>query len=453
MADKKTKTDEKEVKQVAVYPPLVMTASKKSAIRQYERPTDTKYEDWVELYETDAIFGAGIDAIVDYVAGAGITVKFCDSTKDGEEVDKWDVPDAWQAVRRSKMNRLAKLYIKDALLNGTAYAELVRTNGPDTEVFKVANIPPGKVRVRRDEHMVPLEYIQEIGGTNDVKFRVEDVVVYKFHEVTGKAYGCSTALRVIESCNILRNMGLDLAEFVGTKAFPPLLWILGTAEKPWDPRDVMKFVAERETVDPGTQIGVAGDVACEAVGVKDATLDVSDPMNFFASEIVNGMQLPSALSTVIKVSNQFVAETQMTAFKIFVDSIRTDLRELFELDMVDKILVSYGKPTLYSEVVFEPHSAEEERVDVNNVIQLLNSKLYTIEYALKKLGDPVEEAQRGTIAQDAGVDPSGMGQSKGTGQAAAGAAASQVDIRKGDNKSSQVQNDGRKGSRRKKVSA
>lgn len=451
MAD--TQPQPEDVPQQAMYPPLAYQARFK-ALRNYERPSDTRYEDWVELYEKDPIFGAGIDAIVDYVAGAGITVKFHDTGKDGEEIDLWDVPDAWKAIRRSKLNKSMKLFIKDALLNGSAYLELVRANGSNTAVFKVANIPPGKMFVKRDEHMVVQEYIQEIGGENDVVFPPENVVCYKFHEVTGKPYGCSVALRVIEACNILRNMGLDLAEFIGTKAYPPLLWILGSEEKPWDPRDVQKFISDRETVDPGSQIGVQGDVSCEAIGVKDATMDTSDPMNFFASEIINGMQLPSALSTVIQISNQFVAETQMTAFKIFVDSIRTDLKELFEVECFDILLQSYGKDSLFSEVVFEPHSAEEERIDVNNVIQLLNSQLYTKEYALEKLGDPVEEAQRGEFLQSAQVDPSGMNQKAGTGQAAAKAAASQVDPRKAQNKKGQTKpNDARTGSRRKNVTA
>jgi hypothetical protein len=176
-------------------------------------------------------------------------------------------------------------------------------------------------------------------------------------------------------------------------------------------------------------------------------------MNFFASKVVNGMQLPSGLSSVIKVSNQFVAEVQMTAFRIFIDSIRTDLKELFEVECFDEIMRSYGHDNLYSEVIFEPHSAEEERIDVNNVIQLLNSQLYSKEYALKKLGDPVDEAMRGEMLETAQVDPSGLGQKNKTPGAAASAAAAQVDPRKSQNRASQVKNDGRSGSRRKNVGA
>lgn len=451
-------TTEKQdvVAPTAVYPPLVAVAQMRKNSRQYERKPDTRYEDWVVLYETDEIFGAGIDVIVDYVRGAGVTVKIHDLNKDGEEVNLWDVPDVWKVIRRSKLNEMFKLFIKDALLNGTAYDELVRMNKADvkSQVFSIVNIPPGKVVVDRDEHMTIKQYVQDIGSdTDNVKFPVENVVAYRYHEITGKPYGCSVACRVIESSNILRNMGLDLAEFIGSKAYPPILWILGTPEKPWDKDDITAFIAARETVDPGCQIGVGGDCKADAIGVKDAVMDVEDPMNFFASKVVNGMQLPSGLSSVIKVSNQFVAEVQMTAFRIFIDSIRTDLKELFEVECFDEILRSYGKDNLYSEVVFEPHSAEEERVDVNNVIQLLNSQLYTKEFALKKLGDPVEEAQKGEFVQAAGVDPSGMSQSKRTPGAAASAAAAQVDPRKSQNKKGQVSNDGRAGSRRKTVKA
>lgn len=438
-------TDDKSGKPKAVYPPLASTTKGQ---KEYERPPDTKYDDWVELYETDPIFGPGIDHIVDYICGAGITVKLHSVSKNGDEVPVWEAPQFMNAVRLSRRHRVNKLFVKDALLNGTAYIELVRTkaNSIDAPIHKFKNIPPAKMRVYRDKYMNVLSYKQEIGGSEEPEFRPENVVEYKFHEVTGKGYGCSVARRVIEASNILRNIGLDLAEFIGTKAFPPLLWLLGVGPngKPWDRDDVIAFMAERESVHPGDQVGVSGDVDAKAIGVADAALDVSSPMNFFASEIVNGMQLPSALSTVIEVSNQFVTETQMTAFDIFVTSVRNDLAELHEVELFDKILLSHGYDDLYSEVVFEQHNWEKERVDVNNIIQLLNAKLYSVEYALHKLGDPVDEAQRGTIINNAPLqDPSGTG--SGTGE---NKNLDQLDTSKSDNTTDDVDDDGRDGSRR-----
>lgn len=435
------KEDDKSGKQKSVYPPLATTTSSQ---RTYERPPDTNYDKWVELYETDPIFGAAIDNEVDYIAGMGVTVKFHSLSKKGDEVSIFEAPEVVRAMRLSKVNKLIKMQIKDAILGGDGYLEIVRTKSGNIKapVYKAVNIPPGKMRVLRDEHMNVLSYKQEVGGTDEPEFKPENIVHYKFHEVTGKGYGCATARRVIEASNILRNIGLDLAEFVGTKAFPPLLWILGSPEKPWDADDVAAFMAERTSVNPGDQIGVAGDIDAKPVGVADAALDVSKPMNFFASEIINGMQLPSALSTVIEVSNQFVAETQMAAFDIFINSVRNDLKELLEVELFDEMLTSHGYDDLYSEVIFEKHNWEKERVDVNNIIQLLNSKLYSVEYALHKLGDPVDEAQRGRIINDdITVDPSGT--ANGTDNL------NQLDSSKGDNKDEDTdEDDGRAGSRR-----
>lgn len=444
--------DGKVGKQLSVYPPLVTAgggSASKSGKKEYERPDDNRYDDWVELYETDEIFGAAIDNMVDYICGSGVSVKLHSLALKGDEVNVMDYPEAYRSLRITRTHKLMKLFVKDALLNGTGYAEVVRTvrNSEDAPIYKFANVPPGKMRVYRDEHMTPLSYKQEIGGDNEPEFKPVNIIEYKYHEVTGKPYGCSVARRVIESCNILRNIGLDLAEFVSTKAFPPLLWLLGSMDKPWDRDEVTAFMAELDSIGPGKQIGVSGDIDAKGIGVNDTALDVSKPMDFFASKIINGMQLPSALSTVIEVSNQFVAETQMTAFDIFVTSIRKDLSELFEIEMIDALMLSHGYDDIFGELVFEPHNWEKERVDINNIIQLLNSKLYTIEYALHKLGDPVDEAQRGTFVQGSLVDPSGMG----TGDGSTGTENDQMNIEKSNNKKEDVDDDGREGSRRSNV--
>ena len=345
-----------------------MVKKKKEVER--ERPDNNRDLYW-DIYRTDAIVGALTDFKISFVLGAGMKVAIFD--ENGAEVN---VPEFNQILRRSKPRSIMSQFLKDSSVSGDGYIEKMFSGDGGAKITRFDVIPTDEMVINRDGFGKVESYVQELGESeNDYPvFEPTQVVHYRNRAVSGEAYGRSDIEPITEVSEILRDMIIDLSNFISTKAYPPLLWKLGTKEQPWGKADIDAFALERADVEPGDQIVVRGDVDGIAVGVAGQTLDINPYLTFFASLIVSGLRSPSTLTSVISNVGQFTADSQTNAYARMINDIRADLAELLEVELFDYIIHFNGYGENYrSKVTWEKHDDESLRLAVNNIIQLVQN--------------------------------------------------------------------------------
>jgi hypothetical protein len=351
-----------------------------------ERPERDSDLYW-SIYKTDPLAGAGIDYTIDFVVGAGFTVKLYDD--DGNEQI---IPEFQKIIRQSEPRRIIGEFLKDGLVEGDGYLYLMSSANDKDYIAGFDVIPARQVTIIRDEFNNIYEYIQELGESESSYPRFEPgrVAHYRNRPISGEAFGRSDIEPITEASEILRDMMIDLSNFISTKAYPPILWKLGSEDNPWGRELVEDWCSEREEIEPGDQIAVQGDVTYESVGVRGETLDVKPYLMFFASMVVSGLRIPAALTSIVGDMGQFTADSQSNAYARRINDIRQQLSELLEVSLFDRILRANGWGQYHSVVTWNKHDDESERIAVNNIIQLVNSKVLSREEARVSLNYPQE---------------------------------------------------------------
>ena len=390
----------KEIETVETKP---MSNVKKGKGKERERPIDNRDLYW-SIFRTDPLVGACIEFTKSFIIGAGLKVTLVDL--DGNEVV---VPEFNDIIRRSKTRTITSMFILDALVDGTGYFEkLMSKDGNEINKFNV--VPARTMVVYRDQKGEIEKYVQELGDSEDdyVEFKPSEIVAYRNRALSGSAYGRSDVEPVTEASEILRDMTIDLANFISTKAYAPIVWKLGTSEMPWSKPEVDAWAADREDVEPGDQISVQGDVSSEVVGVGDNAFDVRPYLTFFASMVVSGLRVPATLTSVITDIGQFTADSQSNAYARRINDIRTELSELLEVELFDYIVKynGYGD-NLRSKVEWLRHDNESVRLEVNNAVQLVQNSIISPEEARMKLNydQEVLGMLRNAIDNPEGAEP------------------------------------------------
>ena len=383
---------------------------KKKSDTKRERP-DAERDLYWDIYRTDPLVGACVDFTISFVLGGGMDVRLFND--DGEEVT---VTEFDSIVRRSKPRGVMSQMLKDGFVGGDGYIEKMYVDKSDV-VGKFDVVSTKQMVINRDEKGVIESYVQELGtGEKDyAKFEEHEIVHYRNRGIAGEAYGRSDIEPITEVSEILRDMMIDLANFISTKAYPPILWKLGTPEVPWSKPEVDVWAADREDVEPGDQISVQGDVEGEAIGVRGETVDIQPYLTFFASLVVSGLRVPATLTSIIPNIGQFTADSQTNAYTRRINDIRNELAETLEVDLFDYIIIQNGYGTnLHSEVTWKKHDEESTRMAVNNLIQLVQNSIISREearidagFAMEVTGEllkPVDKAEGGTPAINPEVD-------------------------------------------------
>jgi hypothetical protein len=359
------------------------------------------------IYKNDSLVGAGIDYTASFVAGAGVTITLYDINDSAIEDLEFK-----RLLRVSRINTLIRDVVKDMTVIGDAYIEKVKGTGTDKFVQLTAR-KPDEIKVTRDIHDNPLSYIQEIGDNPSEypEFEPQELIHFKNRGMTGEAYGISDISAVIGNAEILRDMSTDLANFIATKAYPPILWKLGTAEKPWGKPNVEKWGNARAEPEAGDQISVSGDIDAQAVGVSKEALQIGEYLKFYAALIVSGLRIPATLTSMDTSIGQFTADAQTNAYKRRIADMRVYIEELLQVEFIDAYIAQAGlSDGTYAVITWNTHEGEESRLAVNDGIQLLQNGAISMEELRMATGWSVEvigelkKAIDNTEGTNAGVD-------------------------------------------------
>lgn len=384
--------------------------------RAASAPQD-EIEDHRAVAYTDPHVREALMTLLDWIVGDGFSIQprpFSEHLESGGadlEVDSdlADVPadEDQQKALAAKLERLLRLsefwpvweqWVQYAMIDGHSFMELVVEDG----VFKPKLLPTEDMGRKVDE-FGQLEYYELDTGEDDpIKYDPHEVAELWFLKDPMEDFGRSLVEPIAEQADILRDMELDYARFVATKAYPPILWKLGTEEEKWTEPQIQGWLDTIEQIEPDSMLAAGHDVDYDLVGVTSTSstagaMRLEETFKHFQDRIVTGLGVPAMLMNMEGGGNsQGEAVAAMPAFKRrirrYQNRIKTATEQQILRSLMFNSLEAADQDKVVPEFEFGEYSAAEERLDADKAMALLNNGLLTPEAAARRAGiDPDSE--------------------------------------------------------------
>jgi hypothetical protein len=364
------------------------------------RPTEApeqKIREYRLIADTDPHVGEGIDTLVDYLIGSGYNIKPANVVGTDEEQTDEDIADLKALVETSQFGNVIFEWVWHALVDGTGFLEIV----VEDDVFKPKVLPTEEMEVETDEYGTVTQYVLSTPDGDEIEFEPYDLAVLRFHKHPGEDFGRSLIERCEEQADMLRDMEIDMARFIATKAYPPVIWKLGSDERPWTQDHIDGWLDTVSEIEPESMLAVGHDVDHDIVGVTSTSsssgaMRLEPVFNHLLQRIYTALGVPAFLGNVSSEGGRNEAVATMPKFDRRIQKYRSIIRSAIRHQVFVSILAGDSDPAeasvLPPEFEFGQHSSEEERLDADMAIKLVNNGLLTFEAAAKRIGiDPETE--------------------------------------------------------------
>ncbi len=375
---------------------VIKPASGATGRPEVSEPPEQQIEKF-RLIARDPHIADGIDTLVDYLVGSGFAVTPANIPFTEQEQTDEDIADFKKLIESSQFETVLHEWVWHALVDGTAFLEIVVEDG----VFKPKLLPTERMKIQTDEFGNVEEYLMEDeGGADDIPFDAFDIAVLRFHRHPGEDFGHSLVERVEEQADFLRDMEIDLARFISTKAYPPVLWKLGTEERPWSPNQIEEWLETVEQIEPESMLAVGHDVDHDVIGTSSTSasagmLNLDSTFAHLQKRIAAGLGVPAFLMNMDVDVNRNTSVAVMPKFDRRIQRYRATIRQAIRHQIFVSILGD-PNPEDYTEYPpdfeFGQHSSDEERLDIDAAIKLFNEGFLTREAFAHRVGiDPEAE--------------------------------------------------------------
>lgn len=369
-----------------------------------KQPPAQAIEEYRLIADTDPHVGEAVETLVDYLVGSGFTIQPANIPgTDTEQTDE-DIADVKRLIETSSFESVLIDWVWHALVDGTGFLELVIEN----DQFRPKVLPTEDIEIVTDEFGNITQFIQSGEGGDDIEFDPHEIAILRFKRHPDEDFGHSIIEGVQEQADILRDMEIDTARFVATKAYPPILWRLGSEERPRTEDEIDEWVDNIEDIEPESMIAVSHDVEQDIVGVTSTSstagaMRLEETFKHFIRRIATGIGVPADVMNEDVLSGD---ELQVALQKfdrrvkryqnIIRDAVRT---QIFPSLMADSTMLEFSD--LPPDFEFGKHSSEEERLDARMAINLVNNAMLTREAAAKRMGiDPETEMPTGSALDE-----------------------------------------------------
>jgi len=371
-----------------------------SAVRPSEPPAQ-KIQEYRLVCDTDPHIKEGIETFVDYLIGSGWSIEPANivGADQGQADEDTEVASMRELFAMSPTWEEAyDMWVKHALIDGTGVMEIV----VEGDVFKPKVLPTENVQIQTDEFGTITGYIYETEDGDEIEVGPYDLAILRFHRHPGEDFGRSLIEACEEQADMLRDMEIDMARFIATKAYPPILWQLGTEERPWTETQIDDWLDTIAQIEPESMLAVGHDVDHDVVGVTSTSsnagaMRLEGTFQHLLTRIYTALGLPAFLGNINMDAARNEMVGQMPAFDRRVQRYRNKIRHAIRQQVFVSILGGdddqYGENAILPpEWEFGQHSSEEERLDAEMAIQLVNNLMLTREAAVKRVGiDPETE--------------------------------------------------------------
>lgn len=356
-----------------------------------------KIEEYRLIADTDPHVGEGIDTLVDYLVGSGYNITPANIVGTDKNQSDEDIAELKKLVETSQFEEVLFEWVWHALVDGTGFLELV----VEDDTFRPKVLPTEDMEVQTDEYGNVEEYILSPESGDDIPFDPYDLAVLRFHKHPGEDFGRSLIERCEEQADMLRDMEIDMARFIATKAYPPVIWKLGSEERPWTQDQIDGWLDTVSEIEPDSMLAVGHDVDHDIVGVTSTSsssgaMRLEPVFNHLLQRIYTALGVPAFLGNVESDGGRNEAVATMPKFDRRIQRYRSIIRSAIRHQLFVSILAGDSEPgkadVLPPQFEFGQHSSEEERLDADMAIKLVNNGLLTFEAAAKRIGiDPETE--------------------------------------------------------------
>jgi hypothetical protein len=366
-----------------------------------EGPPEQRIEEFRTIYDTDPLVGQAVDKMVEYLVGSGFNIEprnvpFTDTEQTAE-----DIADLKRLVELSDFNGKLIEWVKRAVVDGTAFLELVWNS--ETDEFEPNLLPTLDMEIQPDEYGNDGKYILDTSGQDgEVEYESHEVAVLRFYRQPKEMWGHSFIERAQEQTDMLRDMEIDMARFISTKAYPPILWKLGDADNNihWTDDQIEGWLDTVENIEPDSMLAAGDDVDYDVVG-STSTSSESGVMNLdgtfthLQTRVATAFGIPAFLLNLDAGTGRNDSVTQMPSFDRRIQALRVPIQNAVE-QQIFRSIMGHPDPENFTDMVprfeFGEHSSEEERLETDEALKLFNNGFLTREAFAQRVGiDPEVE--------------------------------------------------------------
>ena len=366
-----------------------------------EKPPERRITEFRTIYNSDPLVGQAVDKMVEYLVGSGFNINPRNVPYTDTDQTHEDIAELKQLIELSNFDSVLIDWVRRAIVDGTAFLELVWDS--ETGEFEPNLLPTLDMEIRPDEFGNDGEYILKQGGEDDdVEYGKYEVACLRFYREPGELWGHSFIERAQEQADMLRDMEIDLARFVSTKAYPPILWKLGDADNNihWTEDQIEGWLDTVENIEPDSMLAAGDDVDYDVVGTtstssESGVMNLEGTFNHLQTRVATAFGIPAFLLNLSSDTGRNDSVTQMPSFDRRIQTLRVPIKNAVERQIFRSIM---GHPTpeeytdMLPEFEFGEHSSEEERLETDEAIKLFNNGFLTPEAFCERVGiDPEQE--------------------------------------------------------------
>jgi hypothetical protein len=364
-----------------------------------EKPPERRIEEFRTVYNSDPLVGQAVDKLVEYLVGSGFNIEPRNVPYTDTEQTSEDISELKRLVELSDFNGKLIEWVKRAVIDGTAFLELVWNS--ETDSFEPTLLPTLDMEIEPDEFGNDGKYILKNAGddNSDVEYESHEVACLRFYRQPKQMWGHSFIQRGQEQADMIRDMEIDMARFISTKAYPPILWKLGDADNNihWTDDQIEGWLDTVEQIEPDSMLAAGDDVDYEVVG-STSTSSQSGIMNLdgtfehLQSRVATAFGIPAFLLNLDGSSGE---SRQMPSFDRRIQSLRVPIQNAVE-QQIFRSIMGHPDPENFTDMVprfeFGEHSSEEERLETDEALKLFNNGFLTRKAFAERVGiDPEVE--------------------------------------------------------------
>lgn len=363
-----------------------------------EDPPKTQIDRYRAIRRTDPHVAEMVNTIVDYITGVGFNVAPANipGTEEGQTDE--EIAPFKLLIESSEFKPVLDQWVDTALTDGAAFLEIV----VEEEKFKPKVLPTKRVSVQTDEFGTITGYeLDAPGASEPLEFDPDEIALLRFFPVPGTSFGRSIVEPIQEVADMLRDMEIDYARFIETKAYPPVIWKLGDEDRYYSETQLQDWLDTMEEIEPESMIAVNHDVDHDVVGTTSTSssagaMSLEPVFKHLLHRMHAGVGVPPFLTGMDTDINRNTSVAVMPKFDRRIQRFREVLKHTIRYQIFVSILVGDGDVADFSgvppEFEFGEHSSEEERLETAEAIRMFQSGFLTRKAAAERMGvDPETE--------------------------------------------------------------
>lgn len=322
---------------------------------------EDEVEDYWRLYETNPLISGPIDQLATEVFEPGYWVEAASSDTEDELTEFLENMGIEAGMPKRDFSNVGEQAVIQYEVRGTYTAEKVTEDGkhiavnpiksntlkihtkPDTNILVAPNDHrSGGGNLKLDEEGKAAAFVQfdnqdvRFHNRRERRFQRDQVLFWPRNPDIGDVRGTSRLEQIYERARALQAKLRDNDDAIAMKAWPMILFKLGSEDRPWTKDQMTTFMDRYKegNLGPGMYHGVPGDVDIDEFAGE--TADISEAVQTDVDMVISGMPGPRyALGGFEQNVSTTVAAAQERQYRKYVRNTRRALEDLFTPYLVD----------------------------------------------------------------------------------------------------------------------